>query len=442
MARNIRRIGPTTPKLPAQKRVAAYARVSSDKDAMMHSLSAQVSYYSGYIQKHNGWEYVGAFVDEAMTGTKDNRADFQRMLADCRGGKIDMIITKSISRFARNTVTMLETVRELKGLNIDVFFEKENIHSMSGDGELMLTILSSFAQEESLSVSENCKWRIRKRFADGELVNLRYMYGYQIVNGNIEIEPNQAEIVRTIFKDYIGGMGCGLIAKKLRDTGIASLRGGAWNADRIAKIIKNEKYTGNALLQKRFVSDHLTKARMQNKGILPKYYAENTHTPIIDETTFQRAQEILAKNTERNAGRKDDGHYTFTGKIVCDKCGKTFKCRTCHGKISWNCSTNMQFGKTACHSKQIPEEILLALTAEVMGLTEFNEVHFEEHIKEIQVPEINQLVFVFNNGHIIQREWQNKSRKDSWSAEARQKARERQLEYIERRKSQCLKQEQ
>lgn len=161
-----------------------------------------------------------------------------------------MIITKSISRLARNTVTMLEVVRELKNINVDVYFEKENIHSMSGDGELMLTILASFAQEESRSVSENCKWRIRKGFQQGELINLRFMYGYKIKKGVIEINENEAAVVRMIFNDYINGMGCRLIAKKLIDMNIKKMRGGMWTSVRVLEILKNEKYTGNALLQK------------------------------------------------------------------------------------------------------------------------------------------------------------------------------------------------
>ena len=154
---------PKLAQLPKRKRVAAYARVSLEKDAMLHSLAAQVSHYSAFIQQNPAWVYAGVYADEGLTGTKESRPEFQRLLADCRSGSIDMIIVKSISRFARNTVTLLSTVRELKGLGIDVFFERENIHSMSGDGELMLSILASFAQEESLSVSENCKWRIRKK---------------------------------------------------------------------------------------------------------------------------------------------------------------------------------------------------------------------------------------------------------------------------------------
>ena len=181
---------------PKKKRVAAYARVSSGKDAMLHSLSAQVSYYSDYIQS-NGWEYAGVYADEAITGTKDKRDGFQKLLAECRNGNVDMVITKSISRFARNTVTLLETVRELKALGVDVFFEEQNIHTMSADGELMLTILASYAQEESLSVSENMKWRIRSNFEEGMPWN-GTIYGYRINNGKYVIKNDEATVVKRI----------------------------------------------------------------------------------------------------------------------------------------------------------------------------------------------------------------------------------------------------
>lgn len=442
MSRKIRKIEPLLPKLPAKKRVAAYARVSSGKDAMLHSLSVQISYYSDLIQKEPGWEYAGVYADEAMTGTKDNRAEFQRLLADCRNGKIDMVLTKSISRFARNTVTMLEAVRELKDLNVDVYFEKENIHSISGDGELMLTILASFAQEESRSVSENCKWRIRKRFVEGELVNLRFMYGYCIVDGEIKIDPEQAEIVRMIFDDYISGMGCPTIAKKLRKMGVPRPRGGTWNSERVAEIIKNEKYTGNALLQKKYVEDHLTKTVVRNYGMLPKYYAENTHPPIVDETTFGQAQKIMAKNRELTAGEKAPRRYPFTSKIACSKCGKNYKRKITRGRVFWNCSTYLEFGRDSCHTKQIPEAILHSLATEVLGLAEFDEAAFEQQIQEIKALDHNLLIFVFHDGRTIQKQWQHKSRRESWSEEARQRARERQLKYLERRNSTCVQQEQ
>ena len=198
-------IVPKPPKLEQKKRVAAYARVSSGKDAMLHSLSAQVSYYSDLIQNHDDWLYVGVYADEAKTGTKESRADFQRLIADCRAGKIDMVITKSISRFARNTVTLLQTVRDFKAWEVDIFFEEQNIHTMSGDGELMLTILASYAQEESRSASENQKWRIRKSYEKGELVQWHIQYGYNITKDKIEINPEQAEVVRNIFDRAIAG---------------------------------------------------------------------------------------------------------------------------------------------------------------------------------------------------------------------------------------------
>ena len=205
MERVIERVDFQIPMQPKALRVCAYARVSSGKDAMLHSLSAQVSYYNSLIQTHAGWLYCGVYSDEAITGTKSQRDGFQRMLASCRAGEIDLIITKSISRFARNTVTLLETVRELKSLGVDVFFEEQNIHTMSADGELMLTILASYAQEESLSASENQKWRIRKAFENGELVNLRFLFGYNITASGIQVNEREAAIVREIFTRFNGG---------------------------------------------------------------------------------------------------------------------------------------------------------------------------------------------------------------------------------------------
>lgn len=196
-------------------RTAAYARVSSGKDAMLHSLSAQVSYYNSFIQSNPEWLFCGVYADEALTGTKDNRENFQRLLSECRAGRIDLIITKSISRFARNTVTLLETVRELKELGVDVYFEEQNIHSISPDGEFMLTLLGSYAQEESYSASENQKWRIRKDFEQGRLGSIT-MLGYERSNdGTLIIVPEEAETVRMIFNDYLNGMGKNAIANKL-----------------------------------------------------------------------------------------------------------------------------------------------------------------------------------------------------------------------------------
>jgi DNA invertase Pin-like site-specific DNA recombinase len=307
---------------------------------MLHSLAAQVSYYSDYVQSHPGWVYAGVYADEALTGTKDTRPEFRRLLADCRSKRIDLVITKSISRFARNTVHLLETVRELKLLGVDVFFEEQNIHTMSGDGELLLTILASYAQEESRSVSENCKWRIRSSFRNGELANLRFMYGYEIVKDEVEIVPEQAAIVRMIFDDYLSGLGCRRIVKKLKAMGVAKPRGGQWTSARVMGIIKNEKYAGDALLQKKYVKDHLTKQLVYNRGELAMYFAEGTHPAIIDKATFESAQALLRKrHAEFNVKCKPRPRYPFTGIIQCTNCGKTYKRRVNAGGAAWRCST-------------------------------------------------------------------------------------------------------
>lgn len=202
--------------------MGSYSRVSNGKDTMLHSLSAQVSYYSNLIQNHEGWIYCGVYSDEALTGTKENRDDFQRLIEDCRAGKIDLVITKSISRFARNTVTLLNTVRELKSLGIGVFFEEQNINTLNAEGELLITILASYAQEESLSASENVKWRIQNDFKQGKLpLSVWNIYGYKRTSdGGLEIVPEEAEVVKTIYRLYLDGLGILKIAKYLNEMGV------------------------------------------------------------------------------------------------------------------------------------------------------------------------------------------------------------------------------
>ena len=431
MARIVSLIDRAILPLPKLKRVAAYARVSCGKDEMLHSLSAQVSYYSEMIQNHPGWEYVGVYSDKAYTGTKSARPDFERLLKDCKLGKIDMIITKSISRFARNTLDTLTITRELKNLGVDVFFERERIHSISPDGELMLTILASFAQEESLSVSENCKWQIRNKFKNGELANLRFLFGYKISKGEIKIDEENAAIVKWIFDQYTSGTGCTKIAEMLREFGVPTIRGGKWTADRVRNIILNEKYKGDALLQKKFVSDHLTKALKKNKGELPMYYAEGTHEPIVEKDAFDKATEILEKNRKKaRTSRKTPKRYIFTGKIKCMNCGKNYKRKIYNKKIYWMCQTYAEEGRNVCSSKQIPEEILMSKICEVLGINDFNEDLFKEKIKHIIVPESGLLTFVFHDGNEVTLKWQNKSRSESWSEEKRQAARERAINFL------------
>ena len=425
--RNIQRVD-TPAKLPSRKRVAAYARVTTGKDTMLNSLSAQVSYYSAYIQKRNEWEYAGVYADEAVTGTKESRPEFQRLLADCRAGKIDIVITKSISRFARNTITMLEVVRELKLLGVDVFFERENIHSMSGDGELMLTILASFAQEESRSVSENCKWRIQKKMKKGELVGFFGMYGYNYKNGVVTVNEEQAAVVRQILDWYIGGLGTAKISKRLNEQGISPMMGGRWSASRVGDLISNEKLTGNAMLQKFFTTDHLTKKQKRNRGEKPRYYVEGTHPAIIDTEVFETAQRIRQERAAHvNASDSSKNVYPFSGKVFCEQCGKRYKRKKAVDKWNWQCSTYLQEGKAFCSAKQVPEETLMAVTAEVLGLAVFDETIFKNRITEIRIPSDNRLVFIFSDGRIVKREWQDRSRRESWTESMKQQARQRAL---------------
>lgn len=407
-----------------RERVAAYARVSCGKDAMLHSLSAQVNYYSQYIQQNPAWEYAGVYVDEALTGTKDSRPEFQRMLADCKAGKIDRTLTKSLSRFARNTVTVLESVRMLKSLGIDVYFEEGNIHSLGADSELILTLLASFAQEESLSVSENQKWRIRKGFEQGEVMCWRFMLGYRIEHGKVEIDPDGAEIVRDIFHRAIAGETYGSICRRLNAQGKTGALGKPFRSAHIRDILTNEKYTGNALLQKTFVRDHLSKRQVANKGELPQYYATETHPAIIDEATFEAAQEIVRQHAERRRDCARPQRSEFTTKIRCPFCGQAYKRVTSNGTVGWNCSTYQDKGKRYCHGKKIPEAVLKALVADVLELPCYEAPEMEAQIDHIEVPADNHLAFFLKNGRIEERIWKDRSRRESWTPEMKEKARQ------------------
>lgn len=427
MARTIQQISFPAPMRPSLKRVAAYARVSSGKDAMLHSLSAQVSYYSALIQKHIGWLYCGVYADEAFTGTKDSRDGFQSLLAECRAGNIDMVITKSISRFARNTVTLLETVRELKALGVDVYFEEQNIHTMSADGELMMTILASYAQEESRSASENQKWRIRHGYERGELVNLRFLFGYKIEKGQVAVDPEKAEVVREVFRRALEGESLSSLATDLNRRGFTGVLGGRWNAMRIREMLSNEKYLGNALLQKQYRNNHLEKKEIPNRGELPQYYAEGTHEAIIDRATYDAAQRLLAKLRANAQVRSPRKKSAFTSMITCAVCGRKYKRCTCGKRHFWNCPTAVQTDLPSCGTSQIPEKLLYDLAAQVLGLTQFDESVFRAKVKGIDALPDKTLVFHLYDGSTAARHWEHTSRVKSWTPEMKEKARQRAL---------------
>lgn len=430
MERVIQKVQFPMPKQPKLKRVAAYARVSNGKDAMLHSLSAQVSYYSELIQNHRGWLYCGVYADEALTGTKDSRQNFQKMLAECRAGNLDLVITKSISRFARNTVTLLETVRELKDLGVDVYFEEQQIHSLSSDGELMLSILASYAQEESYSASENKKWQIRRDFEQGKIGGI-VMLGYRRTSdGSLEIIPEEAEIVRMIFADYLGGMGKLAIANQLNEQGILTKNGNQWGPESVLRILKNEKYTGTMILQKFYSENHITKRKMTNEGQLQKYIIDESHPAIIERYIFEAVQKRLRKQKEQfSTIRPTTPVYPFTGKIQCCCCGKNYRRKTTATGIVWICATYNTKGKKYCPTaKQIPENTLISICCELLGISEFNADIFENQVEKILVPKPNELTFIFHNGQEISAHWQDRSRSESWTDEMRKKAGERSRE--------------
>lgn len=311
--------------IPKKRRVAAYARVSTDHEEQLTSYEAQVDYYTNYIQGRNDWIFAGVYTDEGITGTNTKRREgFKSMVADALAGKFDLIVTKSVSRFARNTVDSLTTIRQLKENSIEVYFEKENIWTFDGKGELLLTIMSSLAQEESRSISENCTWGQRKRFSDGKVtVPFARFLGYDRgADGNLVLNENEAVIVRRIYSMYLQGMTPHGIAARLTEDGVKSPGGkDKWNQGAVKSILTNEKYKGDALLQKSYTVDFLTKKKKVNEGEIPQYYVEGNHEAIVSPEVYdmvQREMESRCKN------KRHSGVHMFSGKIRCGNCGSWY----------------------------------------------------------------------------------------------------------------------
>ena len=351
-------------------RVGAYCRVSTDTEDQLNSYNSQVKYYTDLINSKQEWTLVDIYADEGITGTQvGKRENFQRMINDCAEGKIDMIITKSISRFARNTVDTLQFVRKLKERNIAVFFEEENINTLSMDGELLLTILSSVAQQEVENISANVKKGLKMKMQRGEMIGFKGCLGYDYdpVTKNLVINEKEAEVVRFIFTKYLEGNGSFRIAKLLKEKGYTS-KGGCknWPVSTIITILKNEKYKGDLLLGKSFTSDPINKKKIINNGEEDKYYISNHHEPIISAETFDRAQEIMNKNSESfKKSLKSDGFrpskYAFSQMLECGFCGHKLQRRgtneKCHNNlVGWNCTTAVYKGRKACEESRFVDE--------------------------------------------------------------------------------------
>lgn len=355
-------------------KVAAYCRVSTDSEEQATSYDAQVEHYTEFIRKNPEWEFAGIYADDGISGTNTKkREEFNRMIEDTMAGKIDMIITKSISRFARNTLDCLKYIRQLKEKNVPVFFEKENINTMDSKGEVLLTIMASLAQQESESLSKNVKMGLQFRYQNGEVqVNHNWFLGYtKDENGHLIIDEDQAIIVRRIFREYLQGASLKTIADGLMADGIPTATGNMkWRGDGIRKILTNEKYMGDALLQKTYTVDVLTKKRVSNNGIVPQYYVENNHEAIIPRQLFMQVQEEMVRRANLRSG--EDGKkkriysskYALSSLCTCEKCGDIYRriAWNNRGKHStvWRCCTRVEHGPGECDAPTIQETDLQA----------------------------------------------------------------------------------
>lgn len=349
-------------------RVAAYARVSTDSEEQETSLIAQKDYYRKKILEHPGWLFVKIYIDHGISGLSINRREqFNRMIEDCLAGQIDLIMTKSISRFARNTVDTITIVRKLKEKGVGVYFEKENIYTLDSKGEFILTLMSSLAQEESRSISENVQWGIRKSFADGKVkVPYKRFLGYDRgdTKGTMIVNCEQAVIVRRIFRMYLQGYTARKIAKTFTSEGVVSPGGlKHWRGATVLSILSNEKYKGDALLQKVFTVDYLQKRLKKNEGELPQYYVEGNHEAIISPWLFDYIQELKRQRYE-TYGNSYFGKELLQTKFICGECGSLLHRRDRYYSNGtqlfwWQCKTQTQKGVKSCNVKYVHEPLII-----------------------------------------------------------------------------------
>lgn len=376
-----RRVGNTAKESEIPKlRVAAYCRVSTDSDEQATSYEAQVEHYTDYIRKNPEWEFAGIFADDGISGTNTKkREEFNRMIDEAMAGKIDMIVTKSISRFARNTLDCLKYIRQLKEKNIPVYFEKENINTMDAKGEVLLTIMASLAQQESQSLSQNVKLGFQYRYQQGQItVNYNRFLGYtKDEKGQLIIEPDEAEVVKRIFREYLEGASLQQICRGLEADGILTGAGKQkWRAETLQKILKNEKYIGDALLQKTYTVDFLEKKRVPNNGLVPQYYVENSHDAIIPRDLYMQVQEEMVRRANLHSGKNRkkrvySSKYALSSIVYCPKCGDIYRRVVWNNRgkqsIVWRCCTRMEHGPGTCDADAIHESELQNLVVRAIN---------------------------------------------------------------------------
>lgn len=400
------------PALALRKKVAAYCRVSMNTERLNHSLSAQVSRYSELIQSNPEWEFSGIYADSGISGTSaEKRPEFMRMIDDCMAGRIDIILTKSISRFARNTVDLLQTVRKLKDIGVEVRFEEQNINTLSGDGELMLTILASFAQEEIRSISENAKWGKQKGYQEGKPPTRFRILGYRWEGWDLVVVPEEAIIVKDIFDLYLSGMKERDILAYTKEHGYRTKAGAEFTVAAIYDLLARDIYTGRLTFQKTYTLDPITKIRKRNKGELPMYVVENHHEAIIPMETFEKVKKIRAERYGKFYFVNNHAPSLFTKKIVCECCGALYWRYAHHNPkagtdyVVWHCAAKAGKSRKHCPSKNLPENRLRKALAQAMGTPEFDEERFLAQVDHIGMSD-SVLTVYFKNGEVKKQEWE------------------------------------
>lgn len=375
------RIIPPVSQHAERLRVAAYARVSSDSADQLNSFASQIAYYTDVIQSEENWEFAGLYADEAVSGTTtSSRNDFQRLLEDCRSGKIDRILVKSISRFARNTLDCIQTVRELKSLGITVLFEKEGIDTGHLGSEMMLSILGAAAQEESLSISRNLKWSYRRRMRSGDFITCSAPLGYYLKDRTLIPDPQETPVVQYIFDSYLSGKSITEITTELN----AADPSVHWHYIHVRYILSNEKYIGNSLVQKKYTSDTLPFYRKKNCGEISQFYIQNTHQGIISQEQFNQVQKILSKREEQHFTHPEQEPSPYRQLLICSECGATLRRRVNREKVSWVCGRHLR-EKELCSLQKVPEpELLEAWSRLCRKLSENRESILGEMLSQLE----------------------------------------------------------
>lgn len=338
-------------------RVAPYVRVSSMSDDQLHSFHVQYNYYYDMVTSKPGWQLVDVYADEGLTGTwADKRDDFNRLVSDCRAGKVDRVIVKSVSRFARNVEDCLKYIRELRTAGVTVYFEEEGIDTAEMPDETILAIRGVQAQHESSVISKNVRWSYQKRMQEGTFITSHAPIGYKLRNSILVIDEETAPVVRRIFADYLSGKGSLKIAHELNVQGIPTGEGRRWTATAVKGVLKNEKYTGNALLQKTYTTTILPYTQKRNRGEMPQYYVEDSHEAVISYADFQRVQELMEWRHQFYTGKNRDGIYPLARKLVCAECGSTYRRKVLtKGEVAWECIRhNMK--KELCFAPNVKEQ--------------------------------------------------------------------------------------